>query len=439
MVVSACAPALVVPDEQTWTVLGADPAARGLRPGYDPGTVRRVLAPERVPAALATALAAYADALDDVPVEYGELPVSGGAAVGTLLAPNGHRHHEHGHEHEHDHGHHDHEHGHGGHGGHHDMMAIVGEPSADGLVMEHIELTYGPLGTPLPGGLAAEVTLDGDVVADSTIHALLRSDPPSVPDLLAPVAWTVATATNDQTTSPWLRIAAVEVERAVSHVAWLRTMGRLLDWQPLVDGCTETLASLQVERRVLPGREPTESWLREAVGRTDLDECRGRLEGLVAMVRRSRAFRWRLAGRAIVTRTQAFEQGLVGPVARGSGHGVDVRSDDPAYRELDFEPVVRAEGDALARTLVRSEEALAAVSLALDALTSAYVGADAPTAAAMEPVVESPRGPITARRSDPAWGRAARRAAADAMVGREWSAALVGLMSFDLSPWSAGE
>jgi hypothetical protein len=428
MVVSV--PALVVPDEQTWTVLGADPAAHGLRPCYDPAAAQRLVVPEHVPPGLATALTDYAKAVSDLPVEYVELPVAGGPAVGTLLESDAHD------QHQHDHGHHAHEHGHG-HGGHHEMMAIVGEPSADGLVMEHIELTYGPLGTPLPGGLAAAVTLDGDVVAQSTIHALLRPDPPGTPDLLAPVAWTVATAASDAETSPWLRIAAVEIERAVSHLAWLRSLGRLLDWQPLVDRCTETLASLQVERRVLPGHEPTESWLREAVGRADLEESRGRVDDLVAMVRRSRALRWRLAGRAIVTRAEALEQGLLGPVGRGSGLAADARTDDAAYRELGFEPVVRTEGDALARTLLRSEEALAAVSLAIDALNSAYVGADAPAGTA--PAVEGPRGPITARRSAGAWERAARRAAAGAMVGLEWSAALVALASFDLSPWSAGE
>jgi Ni,Fe-hydrogenase III large subunit len=188
---------------------------------------------------------------------------------------------------------------------------------------------------------------------------------------------------------------------------------------------------------VLPAHEPTESWLRQAVGWADLEESRGRVDDLVAMVLRSRALRWRLAGRAIVTRAEALEQGLLGPVGRGSGLAADARTDDAAYRELGFEPVVRTEGDALARTLLRSEEALAAVSLAIDALTSAYVGADAPAGTA--PAVEGPRGPITARRSAGAWERAARRAAAGAMVGLEWSAALVALASFDLSPWSAGE
>ena len=87
------------------------------------------------------------------------------------------------------------------------MMAIVGEPSADGLVMEEIELSHGPVGTALPGGLRLDVTLDGDVVGHCEVTALLRAGAPDragaagprnaphpAPDLLAPAAWRVALA-----------------------------------------------------------------------------------------------------------------------------------------------------------------------------------------------------------------------------------------------------
>jgi hypothetical protein len=431
----ALVPALVVPDEQTWAVLGADPAEHGVRPGFDAKTVRRVLVPARVPTELAAALSDYGRGLvDDVPVEFGEVALAGELPVPTPLAPDGHG--------AQDQRHGEHEHG---HGGHHDMMAIVGEPSADGLVMEPIRLSYGPIGTPLPGGLIADVTLDGDVVAESEVRALLRVEQPaSPPDLLSPVAWSVAMAadTAAPATSSWLRIAAVEVERAVSHIAWLRSLGRLLDSQPLVHRCTETLASMQVSRRVAPGEPVTEAWLQAAMGQADFGECRERLEGLVTWIVRSRALRWRLGGRAVVTPGQARELELRGPVVRASGVAEDARTDDPRYGELDFAPVVHTGGDALARARVRAEEALAAVDLAVDALALAYVGSDAPAVA--EAVVESPRGPVTARSATGNWtfsapaADATRRVAADAMVGSEWSAALVGLASFDLSPWSVG-
>src|SRR5215207_1158849 len=107
---SALVPALVVPDEQTWTVFGADPAAFGARPSFDPGTIRRLLAPAQVPAELAAALRAYRTALaDDVPVAYGDVAFGSEVTLSTLLEPSTHGEHGHGHG-EHDHG----EHGHGG-------------------------------------------------------------------------------------------------------------------------------------------------------------------------------------------------------------------------------------------------------------------------------------------------------------------------------------
>jgi hypothetical protein len=350
-------------------------------------------------------------------------------------------------------------HGHGEHaghehGGHHDMMAIVGEPSADGLVMEHIDLTYGPHGTPFPGGLAVDVTLDGDVVAASAVRALLRAEPSgSFPDELSPVAWTVALA--EPAGTEWLDVAAVELERAISHAAWLRSLGRLLDFHPLIDACTHALASLQVSREILPpGRTAHEAWLRAALGSPDFAAAGEALERIARLVRRGRALRWRLRGRAVVTEAEASELGLLGPVGRASGRPTDARSTDARYAALGFDPVVLGEGDALARAAVRAEEAVAAVRLADAAMQARGAtratgrdveGPPGPTRAdraagdapAAGRVVEGPRGPLHADRAVAAPGaEAARRAAADAMVGLEWSAALVALASFDLSPWS---
>jgi Respiratory-chain NADH dehydrogenase, 49 Kd subunit len=456
---------LILPDEQSWTVLGADSTLSVAQPTWNPEAATVVLAPNEVPDGLAASLAEYRELLPDrVRVEYRELPIPGRTSVRHLLdrghpAPaqqgaqgqghaadeRGHAEHEHSHDSEHQHSHADDEHEHSeavhehGHGGHHDMMAIVGEPSADGLVMESIELTYGPLGTPLPGGLAIDVTLDGDVVAASAVHALMRADPldsgRDFPDALSPVAWMVALAG----TGGWLDIAAVELERAISHVAWLRSLGRLLDWEPMVDACAQGLASLQVSREVQrPGRADHDTWLRAAFGSPDLAAGREALEEIVALLGRSRALRWRLRGRGVVTGAEAQEVGLLGPVGRASGRPMDARSTDARYAALGFDPVVRGEGDALARAVVRAEEALASVRLADAALN------EDSAAPAADRVVEGPRGPLHVRGSagrselDAPGADAARAAAAGAMVGLEWSAALVALASFDLSPWSVG-
>ena len=426
------APALVVPDEQAWTVLGVDPASLHAVPAFAAGRVERVLVPQRVPPALADPLEAWLAVIPRaVPIEEHPLGMPGEAPVGDA-DPAPHRTHA-----PQDHG------DHGGHDGHHDMMAIVGEPSADGLVMEPINVTYGPLGTPLPGGVLVEATLDGDVVAEASVSALLSrgtgGDPPEPPDLLAPVAWRAAiarAAAEDMPTSErWLSVAEVELERAVSHLAWLRSFGRLLGWQQLIDSCADALGGLARARSALSSGG--ESAVRDV-------EAARRL--VIAVGDRSRHGGWlrlRLRGRAVATADNVRDAGLRGPVARASGLFDDARGDDPLYRRLGFMPVVRSEGDALARTLLRIDEAVQAVTLASAALkeTSRGEAAGPASEASASGMVEGPRGPLQAERTPDGWRLVAHgatpalEAAAAAMVGAEWSTALAALASFDVSSW----
>jgi len=419
---TALVPTLVVPDEQTWTMSGNDPASLGVEPCFDAARVRRVLVPERLPEVLAEPLERV---LEGVPPDV-ERPT-------LTSSTNGHDHHE-GHGDEgHDHGGHDHDgvHDHDGGHDHHDMMAIVGDPSADGLVMEPLEFRFGPLGTPLPGGLVATVTLDGDVVAECEVTALLAADDDGAsPESLAPQAWQAALAGAHEAAvgaavppaERWTRIARVEAERALSHTVWLRAFARLLGWPVLVERTNRAVvAALEAQR--LSGHT--------------LEEALSGLRDLAGFIEGSRMFRWRTAGRAPVSRRRARELGLHGPVARASGLVVDARLDDPFYRRLDFEPVVRSEGDALARTLVRVHEAVGSVDLAIRALQAATGGG---LADALQ-TVEGPRGRVQARLDGSqmyasAPGAAAALAVAgEAVVGAEWAAALIGLASFDLSPW----
>jgi membrane-bound hydrogenase subunit alpha len=51
----------------------------------------------------------------------------------------------------------------------------------------------------------------------------------------------------------------------------------------------------------------------------------------------------------------AFDYGVLGPTARGSGYAIDVRKDDPydAYDKVDWDMIVFPEGDVLAKAKVR--------------------------------------------------------------------------------------
>lgn len=446
---SRLTPAFVVPDEQTWTAAGADPAALGLTPAFAPGRARRALVSDRVPEALSAGIADWMTRLPaEISIEERSLRDLPGepatAALGSGPA-NAHGHeHEH---HDHDHTeHHAHDHGHAHGGGHHDMMAIVGEPSADGLVMESIDFRFGPVATPLPAGLVIDVTLDGDVVADASIEATLtRTGPstavPGTPDLLAPLAWRAAlegASGGSREADRWIGLAAIEVERAVSHLAWLRSLGRLLGWAPLVDRCTQALSSIAEAHLALSAPSgPARTTPADGLGAGTRA-----VQRMAALVDGSRWLRWRTAGRAALTAEQVHDHGLRGPVARASGVGDDARGDDPLYRRLGFTPAVRHEGDVLARTRLRAHEAAMALELAAGALRAA---SSAETADVGNPVVEGPRGPLHATYSGGAWTLAspgtpaARAAAARSMIGLEWATALVAVASFDLSPWTVPE
>ncbi|MDQ3608001.1 MAG: hypothetical protein M3459_03745, partial [Actinomycetota bacterium] len=377
-------PTLVVPDDLAWTLWGADPYADGLRPVSDAGSARRVLLPDRLPEPLGDALRLLVEKLPaDRRVEVRAAPVLSGPPLERALAARSVDEDDSDGEG-------------GGHEGddHGDMMAIAGAPGSDGLVMEPIETTVGPLASPLPGGLEVRVRLAGDVVEDCRVDALLQAGEAALdrpPDALAPSAWraVLSAAFDERPESPWAAVAAVELERAVSHVAWLRTLARLLGWATLVDDCTASLAALAAARP-----EPDAD---------DLDRSRESLASLRAAVR-GRRMAARTRGRAVFDAATVVAQGLIGPVARAAGHAEDARSNDAAYAALGFTPVIKGDGDARARTILRHAEAAAAVELAAAALARRDAGTDplpAPFAdGAGGWVVEGPRGPLRARREN---------------------------------------
>jgi len=462
---------VIVPDEQSWIAWGLDPVGEGLEPVLDAGRVRRVLLPDALPEALARPLAVC---LDELPLgvrperrsvrdlvasrpdaerppglsrDEGDSPDE---AQGPGKADPEHQ------------GGGDHDHA-AADGDHEDLMAITGEPSADGLVMEPIKFSLGPLRSPLPGGMVVEVELDGDVVAECAVRAILRQraapagsarSHPS-PDLLAPASWAALIAgaaeadANLEVASAarWLRVASVELERTVSHLGWLRALARLLGWADLIQRTRAALAPLLSVRASLARDSEAAAW---PVGTADptvealavaLTEMR-RLQRLCGNDRRLAS---RTAGRGRLSSAGARRAGLRGVAARASGIVEDVRSEDPLYLALAFEPLVREEGDALARTLLRLDEASVSIGLTQAALARAHARADAPAPVATGDwmTLEGPRGPLRARqvrdelRLEAPGQDAALAAAGPAAVGLEWAAALVVLISFDLSPWLA--
>ena len=143
------------------------------------------------------------------------------------------------------------------------------------------------------------------------------------------------------------------------------------------------------------------------------------IDALDRWLRRNVSLRWGTSRVGVVTRAQA--EGLPGgPVARASGDDRDTRSLDPAYQRLGFEPVVRGEGDALARWRLRVAEARQSLLLAKRSGTSESTPSG---------VTEHPRGPLSAD-VPPSAGLVALLP--DLLVGMEWGDAVTTVVSLDV-------
>ena len=83
----------------------------------------------------------------------------------------------------------------------------------------------------------------------------------------------------------------------------------------------------------------------------------------------------RMVGIGVLPRDKAHELGAVGPVARASGLGMDLRETGyGAYGEVGFTKIVESAGDCYARTLVRVRELYESLRMARVALEKAPQG-----------------------------------------------------------------
>ena len=429
---------LLAPDERTWLLWGRDPRAEGHRPVTFPAGADVLACSRWIPEALAPALRAlWSEMPSRRRLVLLDSPLSAGVEAAHVLA--GHEHHtghgehgdghgEHGDGHEgHGDGHEGHGDGHEGHGDGHDhaaMMAVTGDPSPDGLVMENLEVVLGPVSSVLPTGVIGRFDLDGDVVCGAELSAVLIRAGSVAPDPTAAAAWRAAVTAAAGSDVSW--IVEVELERALSHATWFMTLGDVLGWPQLGAWARDAaLALLAVQ-------------LTEDAGPAALDAADAAAARLASLLEGSRRLRHRLAGVGSVSAADAERLDLAGPNARASGIAADARTDHPSYVALGFRPVVREQGDAEARAQVRLAELVASIALAQAAL-------DDPTRTAPSPAaeVEAPRGAVAVVPASPGeapvfvarGAEGALRAAGEAAAGQEWPVAVAAVASFDLSGW----
>ncbi len=91
---------------------------------------------------------------------------------------------------------------------------------------------------------------------------------------------------------------------------------------------------------------------------------------LVRLLNRNRIFIDRTKGIGVLTKEEAIDLSVTGPIARASGVVSDLRKDEPylAYPDLDFKVICATAGDCYARYLVRMDEMVESVKIVQQAI-----------------------------------------------------------------------
>jgi len=164
-----------------------------------------------------------------------------------------------------------------------------------------------------------------------------------------------------------LRAVALELERLANHVGDLGAMSGDVGFLPTAAYCGGLRGDLLNLTAMLCGSRLGRGMLRPggfgyAPGIALLANLRTRLQDIhqaarsaVDLLWRSSSVRMRFDGIGILDTTHAMDLGMVGPVARASGIGRDVRHDHPlgAYRDLAFVIPTGNEGSVYSRAMQR--------------------------------------------------------------------------------------
>jgi len=174
-----------------------------------------------------------------------------------------------------------------------------------------------------------------------------------------------------------IRSIVGELERIHSHLLWVGLAGHFLGYntvfmwvwkyrEPILDmfeiitGNRNSYAMFTIGgvRRDI-SKEQSKQLLKV------LDEVKVKIDLLVGAVMDDPVLHARLKGVGTLTAKDIHDFGAVGPTARASGVGIDVRRDDPyaAYDMINWKVITATEGDVFAKTKVRLLEIYESISI----------------------------------------------------------------------------
>ena len=156
----------------------------------------------------------------------------------------------------------------------------------------------------------------------------------------------------------YIRTIISELERLHSHLLWAGLAAEFMGFQTLFMEVYTVREQVMDLLETISGNRVNYGMNRIGGVNRDITDPKSAIETVQAMAKviekdivtafmNNVTAKGRMGGVGRLTKEQAIEWGVVGPVARASGLDIDVRDDRPylAYRDLGFKIVTQPEGD----------------------------------------------------------------------------------------------
>jgi Ni,Fe-hydrogenase III large subunit len=179
----------------------------------------------------------------------------------------------------------------------------------------------------------------------------------------------------------YIRVIMAELERLHSHVLWAGIACKLMGFKTMFMTCFAIREKVMDVLQAISGNRVNYSMNRIGGVNRDVEDPAAilhmveELEGemarkIIPILTTSTTAMSRCAGIGVLTHEKAVSCGVVGPTARASGVGQDLRRDAPyaAYGEMDFDVPVEHDGDVRARLMVHALEILESCRILRQAL-----------------------------------------------------------------------
>jgi Ni,Fe-hydrogenase III large subunit len=185
----------------------------------------------------------------------------------------------------------------------------------------------------------------------------------------------------------YIRVVLAELERLHSHFLWSGIAAKLIGLKTIFMACFELREKVMDALSAISGNRVNYGMNRIGGVNRDIADPQAVLSILKDMERavertiipiflEDRSVESRCKGVGILTPEHAYAMGAVGPLARASGLGQDLRKDAPyaAYDRLDFDVPVETAGDVSARLVVHAREIMESCKILQQAVSDMPAG-----------------------------------------------------------------